>query len=185
MGREAGSSRAAARPGPPASAGSSSGTRSGGRSASGVLIFLAVAPVMALTLFRQHRAGRKVQLPPGFGWWLAFLAFVVAGIAALGADPEGTVPDTAGGRMVAVVFRLGQYVALTVFLVYARQPARAPQQNARQAAGLAVRGHRRRRAARHVRRDVRVHLAGGDAAAEAHPRRWASSSRWCTRRPRR
>jgi hypothetical protein len=84
----------------------------------GVLIFLAVAPVMALTLFRQHRAGRKVQLPPGFGWWLAFLAVVVAGVAALGADPEGTVPDTASGRMVAVVFRFGQYVALTVFLVY-------------------------------------------------------------------
>jgi hypothetical protein len=84
----------------------------------GVLIFLAVAPVMALTLFRQHRGGRRVQLPPGFGWWLAFLAVVVAGIAALGADPEGTVPDTAAGRMVAVVFRLGQYVALTIFLIY-------------------------------------------------------------------
>lgn len=84
----------------------------------GVLIFLAVAPVMALTLFRQHRAGNRIKLPPGFGWWLAFLAVVVAGIAALGADPEGTVPDTASGRMVAVVFRLGQYVALTVFLVY-------------------------------------------------------------------
>ena len=75
----------------------------------GVLIFLAVAPVMALTLIRQHRAGRKVELPPGFGWWLAFLAVVVAGIAALGADPEGTVPDTAAGRLVAVMFRLGQW----------------------------------------------------------------------------
>ncbi|GAA0959706.1 O-antigen ligase family protein [Virgisporangium aurantiacum] len=84
----------------------------------GVLIFLAVAPVMVMTLFRQHRAGRKVQLPPGFGWWLAFLAVVVAGVAALGADPQGTVPDTASGRMVAVVFRFGQYLALTVFLIY-------------------------------------------------------------------
>jgi hypothetical protein len=85
----------------------------------GVLIFLAMAPLMLIALVKQHRAGRRVALPPGFGWWLAFLAFAVASIAALGVDPEGTVPDTASGRMVAVLFRLSQYVALTVLLVYA------------------------------------------------------------------
>jgi hypothetical protein len=84
----------------------------------GVLIFLLIAPLMAVALVKQHRAGRRVALPPGFGWWLAFLAFAAASIAALGVDPEGTVPDTASGRMVAVVFRLGQYVALTIMLVY-------------------------------------------------------------------
>jgi hypothetical protein len=84
----------------------------------GVLIFLAVAPLMAIALVKQHRAGRKVALPPGFAWWLAFLALAVASIAALGVDPAGTVPDTAGGRMVAVLFRLGEYGALTVLLLY-------------------------------------------------------------------
>jgi hypothetical protein len=85
----------------------------------GVLIFLVVAPLMLVALVKQHRAGRRVSLPPGFAWWLAFLAFAVASIAALGVDPEGTVPDTASGRMVAVAFRLSQYGALTVLLVYA------------------------------------------------------------------
>lgn len=84
----------------------------------GVLIFLAIAPVMAFALVKQHRAGRKIALPPGFAWWLAFLALAVASIAALGVDPVGTVPDTAGGRMVAVLFRLGEYGALTVLLLY-------------------------------------------------------------------
>jgi hypothetical protein len=84
----------------------------------GVLIFLVLAPLMLVALVKQHRAGRRVALPPGFGWWLAFLAFAVASIAALGVDPEGTVPDTASGRMVAVGFRLSQYVALTIMLVY-------------------------------------------------------------------
>lgn len=85
----------------------------------GVLIFLVMAPLMLVALVKQHRAGRRVALPPGFALWLAFLAFAVASIAALGVDPEGTVPDTASGRMVAVAFRLSQYVALTVLLVYA------------------------------------------------------------------
>jgi hypothetical protein len=84
----------------------------------GVLIFLVVAPLMLVSLVKQHRAGRRVTLPPGFAWWLAFLAIAFASIAALGVDPEGTVPDTASGRMVAVAFRLSQYVALTIMLVY-------------------------------------------------------------------
>jgi hypothetical protein len=84
----------------------------------GVLIFLAIAPLMAIALVKQHRAGRKVALPPGFAWWLAFLALAVASVAALGVDPEGTVPDTAGGRMLAVLFRLGEYGALTLLLLY-------------------------------------------------------------------
>ena len=53
------------------------------------------------------------------------------------------------------------------------------------AAQLALRGHRGRRAARHVRRAVRLHLAGGDAAAGGNPRARVSCSPWCTRTPRR
>jgi O-antigen ligase len=85
----------------------------------GVLIFLAIAPVMGFALWRQHRRGLRVLLPPGFLIWLTFLALVVVSVAALGADPEGTVAGTAGSRLIAVVFRLGEYVALTVLLVYA------------------------------------------------------------------
>jgi hypothetical protein len=85
----------------------------------GVLVFLIVAPAMAVVLWRQHRRGDRVKLPPGFGLWLTFLALVVVSVAALGADPDGTVPGTAAGRLVAVAFRLGGYGALTVLLLYA------------------------------------------------------------------
>jgi hypothetical protein len=85
----------------------------------GVLIFLVVAPLMALALWRQHRRSDPVLLPPGFVLWLVFLGLVVVSVAALGADPAGTVAGTAESRVVAVVFRFGQYVALTVLLLYA------------------------------------------------------------------
>jgi hypothetical protein len=85
----------------------------------GVLIFLLVAPLMVVVLWHQHRGGDRIVLPPGFGIWLIFLALVVLSVAALGADPAGTVAGTAGSRAIAVVFRLAEYAALTVLLVYA------------------------------------------------------------------
>jgi hypothetical protein len=85
----------------------------------GVLIFALVAVPMLVLLVRRAAAGRRLRLPPGFAWWAVFLIAVVVSIGALGADPAGTVPGHAAGRLPAVVFRLGMYVALTVLLVYA------------------------------------------------------------------
>jgi hypothetical protein len=85
----------------------------------GVLIFALVAVPMLFLLLRRAAAGRPVRLPPGFAWWGIFLIAVVVSIGALGADPAGTVPGHAAGRLPAVLFRLGMYVALTVLLVYA------------------------------------------------------------------
>ncbi|GIJ44792.1 hypothetical protein Val02_16780 [Virgisporangium aliadipatigenens] len=85
----------------------------------GVLIFPLIAPLMIVALVRQHRAGRRIELPPGFALWLCFLAVVVVGVAALGAEPEGAVSSSAASRMVAVSYRLVQYVAMTILLVYA------------------------------------------------------------------
>lgn len=85
----------------------------------GVLVFPLLTLPMLLSLRRAHAAGRAVRLPPGFALWLLFLAVALFGVAALGADPAGTVPGTATDRMVAVAFRLAEYVALTVLLVYA------------------------------------------------------------------
>jgi hypothetical protein len=84
----------------------------------GVLIFPILAVPMFVSLRRSHLSGRPVRLPPGFAWWAFFLAVVVVSVVALGVDPVGTVPDTVGSRLLAVLFRLGEYLSLTVLLVY-------------------------------------------------------------------
>ncbi|MEV6598020.1 hypothetical protein AB0M36_14230 [Actinoplanes sp. NPDC051346] len=84
----------------------------------GVLIFPIMAVPMLVLLLRRRAAGRPLRLPPGFGWWALFLAAVVISIAALGADPAGTVVEHASDRLVAVVYRLCMYASLTVLLVY-------------------------------------------------------------------
>jgi hypothetical protein len=85
----------------------------------GVLIFPIMAVPMLVLLLRRRAAGRPLRLPPGFAWWALFLAAVVISIAALGADPAGTVAEHASDRLVAVLYRLVMYLALTVLLLYA------------------------------------------------------------------
>jgi hypothetical protein len=85
----------------------------------GVLIFPMTAAAMLFLLVRRRAAGRPLRLPPGFAWWAIFLIAVVVSIAALGADPAGTVPERATERLVAVVYKLSMYVSLTVLLIYA------------------------------------------------------------------
>ncbi len=85
----------------------------------GVLIFPIAAVPMVAILVRQRRAGRPIALPPGFLAWALFLAVVVVGIGALGEDPPGTVPGTATSRLLSVSFRLVEYLAMTVLLLYA------------------------------------------------------------------
>ncbi|GAA2621101.1 hypothetical protein [Paractinoplanes durhamensis] len=85
----------------------------------GVLIFAVMAVPMLFLLLRRRAAGRTLMLPPGFGWWALFLIAIVVSIGALGADPAGTVPEHAVGRLPAVTYKLVMYLALTVLLVYA------------------------------------------------------------------
>jgi hypothetical protein len=85
----------------------------------GVIIFPLMALPMVVLLLRRRAAGRPILLPPGIAWWLLFLAAVVISIGVLGADPVGTVPEHASSRLVAVLYKLGMYLALTVLLIYA------------------------------------------------------------------
>jgi O-antigen ligase len=85
----------------------------------GVLIFPMMAAPMVVLLLRRRVAGRPLRMPPGFAWWALFLVAAVVSIAALGADPAGTVAEHASARLVAVLYKLLMYVALTVLLVYA------------------------------------------------------------------
>lgn len=84
----------------------------------GVLIVPILAVPMVVLLVRRRAAGRPVRLPPGFLWWLVFLAAVVISIGALGIDPAGTVAEHASTRLIAVLYKLGMYLALTILLVY-------------------------------------------------------------------
>ena len=84
----------------------------------GVLIFPVAAVPMVIILVRQRARGRRFALPPGFALWVLFLVVVVMSIGALGEDPPGTVPGTIETRLLSVLFRLVEYVALTVLLVY-------------------------------------------------------------------
>jgi len=85
----------------------------------GVLIFPLAAVPMAAMLLRAHVAGRPVRLPPGFALWAVFLATVLVGVAVLGAEPAGAVDEHATGRLLGAGYRVVQYSALTVLLVYA------------------------------------------------------------------
>jgi hypothetical protein len=84
----------------------------------GVLIFPIVAVPMLVLLLRRRAAGRPITLPPGFLWWVLFLAAAVVSIAALGADPPGTVIEHGSTRLIGALYKLGMYLALTVLLVY-------------------------------------------------------------------
>jgi hypothetical protein len=85
----------------------------------GVLVFPLMAMPMLVLLLRRRAAGRPLLLPPGFLWWALFLTAAVVSIGALGADPSGTVAEHASARLVAVLYKLAMYVALTILLLYA------------------------------------------------------------------
>jgi hypothetical protein len=85
----------------------------------GVLIFPVAAVAMAGVLLRERAARRRLRLPPGFWLWLLFLAVAAIGLGTLGVNPPGMVTDSFGGRLVPALFRLGEYLSLTVMLLYA------------------------------------------------------------------
>lgn len=85
----------------------------------GTLIFPLVAVPMAVIMLRERVAGRRLPRPPGFGLWCVFLVVVGLGLFALGADPPGTVVDSGFGRYLAPAFRIVEYTALTVVLLFA------------------------------------------------------------------
>lgn len=80
----------------------------------GTLVVFVLAVPMVLHLWRR----RPVQVPPGFGLWLLFLLWAALSTAMLGVDPPGTLPGSATGRLVPVVFTLAGYVVVAVALLY-------------------------------------------------------------------
>ncbi len=73
-----------------------------------------VVVVMLLQLSRR----RVLRVPPGFGIWLLFLAWVAIGALVLWADAPGAVPGGGSSRTLVFAYRLAWYTAATVFLLW-------------------------------------------------------------------
>jgi hypothetical protein len=78
------------------------------------MVFIGAAIPLAWALRRRG----TVRLPPGFGFWLLFLALVLVSGFALDVDAAGTLTSSGSGRYIAFGFRFLNYVALTVILLY-------------------------------------------------------------------
>jgi capsular polysaccharide biosynthesis protein len=78
------------------------------------LLPLAMAAVMVVQLTRR----RGLRLPPGFGFWLLFLAVVLLGVFVLWADAPNAVPGGGSSRLLVFGWRLGDYAVATIALVW-------------------------------------------------------------------
>ena len=86
----------------------------------GVIIFPLLAVPMAYMLLRRRLVTKTaIKLPPGFFLWALFLVVVVISMGMLGVNPPGTVTASASSRLLAVMFRLVEYTALTILMVFA------------------------------------------------------------------
>jgi hypothetical protein len=80
-----------------------------------VLVFQILAVPMLVHLVRNRRA---ISVPPGFGFWLAFLAWAALSLLLVWYDPPGTATDPVGQRLLVAVFRYSQYVSLGIILLF-------------------------------------------------------------------
>lgn len=68
---------------------------------------------------------REVRVPSGFGFWLLFLVWVVAGVTVVWVEPEGTAPVEGLGELVPFAYRICWYLAATIVLLYIGNIARS------------------------------------------------------------
>jgi hypothetical protein len=81
----------------------------------GSFIYQIVAVPMALFLLRRQVI---VRVPPGFGIWLFFMLWTLAGIILIKVNPPGTFGDSGTLRYLAVGLRMSWYLSVTVILLY-------------------------------------------------------------------
>jgi O-Antigen ligase len=85
----------------------------------GDFMWIAFAIPMATRMLAWHVHGsRRLRLPPGFGLWLLFLAWSVAGGVMLGLTAPGTVASPVLHRALSYADRNLSYVGVTVLLLY-------------------------------------------------------------------
>lgn len=100
------------------------------------LMHFAMAVPMAVYLFRQ----RRILIPRGFGIWLLFVAWLLAGLLVLQVDAPGAEPGGSGTRYLTFGYRYAWYLAMTItclFVVNVRG-SDIPQRVARRVSWLFV-----------------------------------------------
>ena len=84
------------------------------------LIFFAMAIAMAVIL----RKKRQLRVPRGFGLWLLFLLWMLAGLALVRAEAPQTLAGGAIGRVFGFGVWAGWYLAITIVMLYVANTAR-------------------------------------------------------------
>lgn len=80
--------------------------------------------LMAVPLGWDLWQRRQVQLPPGAGWWLLFLAWVVIGAGVLWAAAPSAADDDGAARLLVFGYRLAWYLSCTVVLLWVGNTSR-------------------------------------------------------------
>lgn len=74
--------------------------------------------IMAVPMAIQLSRRLPLRLPPGFGFWLLFLLWSLAGVLLLAVNPPGTVAEPASSRLLGFAMREASYIAVTIVLLY-------------------------------------------------------------------
>lgn len=83
-------------------------------------MWIILAVPMAARMLAWHKAGsRKIRVPAGFGVWLLFMLWVLAGLPMLSLTAPGTVDSALSHRLISFVLRAASYGGVTVLLLYA------------------------------------------------------------------
>lgn len=77
-----------------------------------------VFPIAAIPMAWYLRRQGRVRLPPGFSIWLMFFLSVAVSALALNVAAPDTLPPSGTGRYLSYGFRLLNYVAVTVAMLY-------------------------------------------------------------------
>jgi len=84
------------------------------------LIFFAMAVAMAVILRKKG----SIRVPRGFGLWLLFMVWMLAGVLLVRADAPQTAPGGGIGRVFGFGVWAGWYVAVTIVMLYVANTAR-------------------------------------------------------------
>ncbi|MBO0773671.1 MAG: O-antigen ligase family protein [Actinobacteria bacterium] len=82
-------------------------------------MFALLAIPMAVRMISWRAHGRRIKVPPGFGFWLLFLLWVAAGVTALTLTAPGTVPGVLSHKVISFCNRGLSYAGVSVLLLYA------------------------------------------------------------------